>query len=274
MNEVEMNDELNHILKSIGNSKIIEYPFYHLYIENIFSDEFYERLKEKCNNPEKIDTRFQDNKNFTNSRFSITNSKDPILKNVENIFENEQIKLSLSSKFFEFPESVVKNISLHKDEFEFVYTSENKFQNIHTDIPSKFLSLVFYFPDDSVNISEQDELNNGTILYNRNLEPIKSARYKKNSVCVFAPSFHSYHGFHTTIKRTALVMFYINYDLHKTYEKNINWGIQATENRIKMFKFNIFNKLQSYPLIEYKTLSLTDEFKNCKINGERGRIMK
>ena len=268
-----MNDEINHILKSIENSKMIEYPFYHLFIENIFSDEFYEQLKEKCNNPEKIDKRFQDNKNFTNSRFSIVDSGDPILKKVEDIFENEQIKLSLSSKFFEFPDSVAKSISLHKDEFEFVYTPENKFQNIHTDIPSKFLSLVFYFPDDSDDLSEQDELDNGTILYNRNLESIKSARYKKNSVCVFAPSFHSYHGFHTTIKRTALVMFYINKELHKTYEKNINWEIQTKENRIKMFKFNIFNKLQSFPLIEYKTLFLTEEFKNCKINEERGRAM-
>jgi hypothetical protein len=53
------------VLKSIENSKMIEYPFYHLFIENIFSDEFYEQLKEKCDNPEKIDTRFQDNKNFT-----------------------------------------------------------------------------------------------------------------------------------------------------------------------------------------------------------------
>jgi hypothetical protein len=268
-----MNDEINHILKSIENSKIIEYPFYHLFIENIFSDEFYKQLKEKCDNPEKIDTRFQDNKNFTNSRFSITNSEDPILKKVEDIFENKEIKLSLSSKFFEFPDSVAKSISLHKDEFEFVYTQENKFQNIHTDIPSKFLSLVFYFPDDSVSLSEKDELDNGTILYNKNLEPIKSARYKKNSVCVFAPSFYSYHGFHTTIKRTALVMFYINKELHTIYEKNINYGLQTKENRLKMFKFNIFNKLQSFPLIEYKNLSLTEEFKNCKINEERGRVM-
>ena len=47
-----MFDEIDHILKSIENSKIIEFPFYHLYIENIFSDEFYQQLKEKCINPE------------------------------------------------------------------------------------------------------------------------------------------------------------------------------------------------------------------------------
>ena len=98
------------LTKSIENSKMIEYPIYHLFIENIFSDEFYEQLKEKCDNPEKIDTRFQDNKNFTNSRFSITNSEDPILKKVEDIFENKEIKLSLSSKFFEFPDAEIKII--------------------------------------------------------------------------------------------------------------------------------------------------------------------
>jgi hypothetical protein len=272
-----MSDELNHILNSIDNSKIIEYPFYHLYIENIFSDEFYAQLKEKCNNPERIETRKQDNKNFINSRFSIYNSNDECLKKLKNIFESKEIKLSLFSKFFEYPDDVIKNVSIHKAEFEFVYTPENKFQNIHTDIPSKFLSLVFYFPDDSINLSEQDELDNGTILYDKTLTPVKSARYKKNSVCVFAPSLHSYHGFHTTIKRTALVMFYINNDLHLRYEKNMNTilktVLQSKENRFRMFKFNILNKLQSYPLIEYKLLSLDEEFKNCKINEENGRII-
>lgn len=209
-----MNDELNHVLKTINNSKIIEYPFYHLYIENIFSDE----------------------QNFDR---------------VENIFEDEKIKLSLFSKFFDFPEYVVKNISLCKNENEL-------FQNIHTEIPSKFLNFIFYLDD------EQDD---GIILYDRNLEPVKSYHYKKNSVFVFAPSLHSYH----ISKRTT--MFYINNDLHTKYEKNVNSGLQTKQNRIKMFKFNIFNKLQSFPLIEYKTLSLIEEFKNCKINEERGKII-
>lgn len=31
-----MNDEINHILKSIENSKIIEYPFYHLLLKIYF----------------------------------------------------------------------------------------------------------------------------------------------------------------------------------------------------------------------------------------------
>jgi hypothetical protein len=203
-----MNNELNHVLKSINNSKIIEHPFHHLYIENIFY-------------------------------------KEQKLDRVENVFEDEKIKLSLISKFFEFPD--VKNISLRKDEVVD--------ELIHTEIPSKFLNLIFL-----------DEKDDGVILYDRNLEPVKNYHCKKNSFCVFAPSLHSYH----ISKRTT--MFYINNDLHIKYEKNINSG-KTKQNRIKMFKFNIFSKLQSFPLIEYKTLSLVEEFKNCKINDERGKII-
>lgn len=186
-----------------GNVKIIEYPFYHLYIEDILE---------------------------------------------EDILENKI--LSLFSKFYEFPEDAIKNLSLQK-------TNENVSKVIHINIPSKFLCLVFHNNDDDK-----------TILYDKNLFPVK-IYFKKNSVCVFVPSLHSYHSFQN---QNTKVFFYMNNVLHKKYERNINMN-NSKEKRIKMFKFNFLNKLQLFTLIEYKTLAFEEEFNNCKINEEKGRII-
>jgi len=267
-------DEIKYILNKIESSNVGKEPFYHLYIEDIFPDDFYNKLKSKCTNPDKIESREQDNKTFVNSRFNFTKyiDYDPILSKLNKIFDNKEIKKSILSKFYLNP-NFFSELQIHKDEFEFVYTGKNKFQNIHTDIPSKFLSFVFYFPNDDDTLSEEEQYNNGTIMYDKNMIPFKNAKYKSNSVCIFAQSFHSYHGFHTTIERTALVMFYINKELHEKYEKTIGMVYQSKENRIKAFKNNILHKLTNYPLLEYKNFSLSDAFENCKINEEKGRII-
>lgn len=201
-----MNCEINHIIK---NTKIIEYPFYHLYIENVLEKDIF----------------------------------------TENVFEKV---LSLFSKFYEFPEDVLKNVSLQQND----NVSKDINNNIYTGIPSIFLYLVFH-------IHENDE----TILYDKNLIPVKTY-FKKNSLCTFVPSLHSYHSFQNQNK----VFFYTNYELYKKYEKNINLN-NSKEKRIKIFKFNFLNKLQLFPLIEYKILSLNEKFIDSKINEENGKII-
>lgn len=263
------------ILNKICESKIDKYPFYHMYIENIFPDEMYDDLEKKSkmlNNSQYATTREQDNKNFVNKRVSLIN----IENNLKNIFENKEIKLALLKKFYINPEKFIDKISIHDDEFEFVYTEANMFQNIHTDIPAKFLSMVFYIPYER--ISAQEELNNGTILYDSELNPIKKVRYVKNSLCIFAPNFNSYHGFDTTIPRASLIMFYVDKELLKTHENNIK-NIRKLKNyekfEIQIFKRNIYNKLTFANLIEYSAdKNIDDEYTNCKINSPLGRIIK
>jgi hypothetical protein len=77
-------------------------------------------------------------------------------------------------------------------------------------------------------------------MYDKNMIPFKNAKYKSNSVCIFAQSFHSISWFSPTIERTALVMFYINKELHEKYEKTIGMVYQSKENRIKAFKKEYF----------------------------------
>ena len=263
--------ELEHILEKINNSKVDFEPFNHIFIENIFSDEFYTSLKKICDNPEFVLTRGQDNKSFTNNRYPIyNNSKYDELKTFINIFESKEVKNALLSKFYKEPSNFINNINIHQNECEFVYTPINKFQNIHTDIPSKFLSMVFYFPND-VHISEKEQFENGTILYDKELNPVQKAKFIPNSVCIFAPHLYTYHGFNTTIERTALVMFYIHDELHKQHERSLQQK-RTNESKISSFKSQMLTKVQSFPMIEYENKNILEFFSECKINAPLGRI--
>jgi len=257
-------------LNKINESTVGEEPFYHVYIEDILHEDLYKSLKDKSNyyNDSKyLLTRLQDNKSFVNNRYSIADSTDSTLKTFYNLFEDKDIKLALLKKFFTSPQKFINSISVFKEELEFVYTEGSKFQNIHVDIPSKYISTVFYFPDTI--LSEQEQLDNGTILYDKNMTPIKKSKYKPNSVCIFAQHFYSYHGFNTTIDRNSLVLFYVNND-------TIRRDLQATTSSLKErtdFKNSIFDKLTEHPLIEYKNKNLRNEYNMCKINGNKGRVL-
>lgn len=257
-------------LNKINEAKVGEEPFYHMYIEDILHEDLYKALKEKSdyyNNSRYLTTRLQDNKSFVNNRYSIAYSKDSVLKTFYNLFSDKDIKLALLSKFFVNPDKFINSISVFKEELEFVYTKGAKFQNIHVDIPSKYISTVFYFPDTI--LSEQEQLDNGTILYNKDIQPIQKSKYKPNSVCIFAQHFYSYHGFNTTIDRNSLVLFYVNND-------TIIRDLQPTTTSLKErtdFKNSIFDKLREYPLIEYKNKNLRNEYDMCKINSNKGRVM-
>lgn len=266
----DFNTYKEYTLKKINESGIIEHPFYHMFIEEIIHPDLYTSFNERNNHYSNYTTnRLQDNKSFVNHKYSIVNSPDPILKMFYKIFADKDIMTAFLKKFFINYNTFLDKISIHEHECEFVYTDANKFQDIHTDIPSKFISLVFYLPDSVP--SEEDQLNNGTILYDNNLNRVCSARYLPNSVCIFAPHFQSYHGFHTTIKRNALVLFYVNRDLVKEDLK----APPPTKclKEIVSFKNSILNKVKHYKLIEYKDKDIHQELNNCKINYNKGRVI-
>jgi len=135
------------------------------------------------------------------------------------------------------------------------------------------VSFVFYIPE-SDELKDDDTLKNSTVLYDKNLNPCYKAKYIPNSVCIFAPHFYSYHGFDTTIERTALVMFYINEKLFDEYAENVAKIHRKLgfDRKFLSFKTNICDKLTKFPLLEYRDKSITDEMRNCKINGENGRV--
>ena len=181
-----------HVLNRIKSTDINTYPFYNIYIENIFPDVFYEKLKERMlyyKYNSNLENRNWDNPEFMNKKISLNNIEDDEIDIVKFIFDDYEIKHSITEKFYintDFIDEIV-----FKHDLQFVFTDKDRFQKIHTDIPAQFVSVVFYLPEE--NISECDELNNGTILYDKELKPVKVSKFIGNSVSFFAPHFYSYH---------------------------------------------------------------------------------
>jgi len=267
-----------HVLKRIKSTEINTYPFYNVYIENIFPETFYEKLKirmiyYKYNS--KLENRNWDNPNFMNKKISLNNVEDYEINIVKYIFEDSDIKQSIMEKFYLTPNFIDEIVFKH--DLQFVFTEKNKFQKIHTDIPAQFVSVVFYIPEDDEDVSECDKLNNGTILYDRDLNPVKVSKFKGNSVSFFAPHFYSYHGFNTTINnRNTMLFFYAQKDLIKRFYDNSK--NQNGEQNVELFKNVIQWKISKYRLIEYGKddmnflTKLLTEKENCKIDTLNGRI--
>ena len=257
-------------LDKINNSLTIEQPFYHIFIQDILHNDLYVLLKDKNEYYKQFTSnRLQDNKSFVNNKYSIIDSNDLVLQTFHKLFSDKEIIKSIFNKFFINTLDFLNKISVYDYECEFVYTDANKFQSIHVDIPSKFVSMVFYFPD-SV-LSDEEQLKNGTVLYDDDIIPVYNSRYLPNSVCIFAPHLYSYHGFHTTIERNSLVLFYVHEDLIKDNLK----AAPKTKSNIEIidFKKSVVDKLKKYRLIEYRDKNLDEESKKSKINYNKGRVV-
>lgn len=156
------------------------------------------------------------------------------------------------------------------EKFEYIYTQARRFQDIHVDIPPKFLSFVFYIPEH--NVSDLEEERNATVFYDKNLVEYYGARYKANSLCIFAPHFYSYHGFSSTIERGVLVMFLVNAKALARWNANKSRDVAP----FNTLKDAIEAKLTVYPLIEYgrDPARILAEREACLINAPQGRVMR
>jgi len=188
------------------------------------------------------------------------------------LLSDPAIKQAVLNKFYlDASDELIFHINIH-DEFEYIFTQADRFQNIHIDIPPKYLSFVFYIPETD-DFSEEDEKQNATILYDRDLKPKYGARFKSNSVCIFTPHFASYHGFSSSKPRDVLVMFYVNppeltrwLDLPEDAKNKPPYtGLLDT----------IAAKLRRHPLKEFGKDEdlLKAEREACRINAPDGRVM-
>lgn len=262
----------SHVIKRIEDTEVGQKPFYFSYIESIFPEDYYERLRAhmlSLKGTDKMQPRAQDNAKFVNRRYNLVESGDQLILQLRAIFQDEVVKKALFSKFYLFPENMDhENVVIHK-EFEYVFCEADRFQNMHIDIPPKIMSFVFYIPESKV--SEDQEKKNATILYDKNLKPQYGARFRKNSVCIFVPHFYSYHGFSSTMERDVLVMFYVNRKIMNNWKKN-------TKNESPPFTELLDiaeEKIRAYPLIEYgdDLDRIKAERNECRINAPNGRVM-
>ncbi len=265
----------SHVLIAIEHAKPGNDPFRHLYVENILPEVLYNGLREKMLKHKYQSTlldRTQDSTEFTNKRFSLAQNQDIEVQYFYAIFSDNEVKAACLRKFFlDITPNLVESVQIHNTEFEYMYTEAGKFQNIHVDIPPKFLSFVFYFPE--FEVCPEAELKNATVLYDTALEPCYVARYRPNSVCIFAPHFYSYHGFSTTIDREVLVMFYINPELMNLWAAARG---AAETPPFEPIRTIIDEKLKTYQLIEYGRDPVIRDIarRTCLINAPRGRVIK
>lgn len=263
-----------HLLRAIRAAPMGEEPFFHSYIEDVFPDDLYDRIRTymlAAKYGDGVQDRLQDNPDFVNKRFNLAQIGDEPVSSIRALFSDRDVMRALLEKFYLDPtEKLIDALEIHK-EFEFFFTSAGRFQNIHVDIPPKYLSFVFYIPEREM--TPDEELKNGTVLYDKALEPQYKARFRANTACVFVPHFSTYHGFASTADRDVLVMFYINKDALGAWRK-----IRADMGDVAPFtglKDAIEAKLTEHPLIEYREEGrLAAERAACRINAQDGRVMR
>jgi hypothetical protein len=262
-----------HVISRIEQTPTGKEPFYHSFIEQIFPPAFYEQMRAKMleyKYSDQVQDRKQDNPAFLNKRFNLFTNTDEVTEILRRLFSDPEVKIPLLKKFYINPtREFADSLTIHK-EFEYFFTKASRFQNIHVDIPPKFMSFVFYIPEHPASPAEEER--NATVLYDKALEPHYPARFKPNSCCVFVPHFYSYHGFASTIDRDVLVMFLIHPEVYKEWD---GWRLQDRAPFTPMFDA-IEQKLRKYPLIEYGASEerLRAEREACRINAPQGRVVK
>jgi hypothetical protein len=190
---------------------------------------------------------------------------------VRAILGSTRVKRALVNKFYVNPTSeLVNSLALHVDEFEYVHCGPKRFQNIHVDIPPKYISMVFYIPEYSPTKHEQE--TNATIFYDDELKARNSAKYRPNSVGIFVPHYYSYHGFSSTTDRDVLVAFYINPVALDNWRATPNKGGPPFTALLDAVE----RKLIETPLIEYDqgSKSLQAHRRACLVNAPQGRVMR
>lgn len=262
----------DHVLRRFTEAEIGKEPFYHSYIEGIFPEHFYRTLREHMlalKHGAKHDGRRQDNAAFLTDRYNLVECADLPVRQLRAIFEDPEIKRAILSKYYLDPsDALISNSRIH-EEFEYVFCAANRFQNIHVDIPPKVASFVFYLPEHDV--TEEEELKNATVLYDKNLEPKYGARFRANSVCTFVSHFYSYHGFASITERDVLLMFYVHEGEMEQWRKLRQQDTAPFTGVLDAIEA----KIRRHPLREYGTSEerLAAERAACRINAPKGRVM-
>lgn len=265
----------DHVLSRVHESAPGDAPFRYLYIEDIFPPDHYAALKHLSSyyrQTRDLQPRGQDNRTYNNHRYNFTTDNNPRINMLRNVFADREVMHAFVGQFYlNNLDELADSLSIHEFEFEFTFTEANRFQNIHLDIPPKYLSFVFYMPNEEPEIEEQR--CNATIFYDKYAQPHYAARYKANSMVAFAPHFYSYHGNSTTIDRPAMVLFYINKEELASWNTMTKAGQDVAP--YDQFKDRTQMKLEKYRLIEYGDSSdtIATERAQCMLNAPRGRFL-
>lgn len=195
----------SHIARKINDTPLRWQPFHHLYVENIFPKETYQRILSEI----KI-IQYEPIEKTRGARGYPKRFTGTIPFFLEELL-NGEFKKSILNKFEIDDNGLIEDLLLIKDYEGYSITP-------HTDIPRKVISVLFYLPEDN---SIEHE---GTSIYEsrkkgftcetgqhykfEDFEKIWTAPFKPNSCLIFARTNNSFHGVEPTnsqVERNVLL---------------------------------------------------------------------
>ena len=209
-----------HVIYQITNAPMREYPYPHIYVENVFPDDFYSALR--INWPDSsalvsIGDTGRVSKGHYAERFILPLSPLGIDKLPENRrsfwvefgdwFLDSRFLIAMIDKFDRFvKERFGGEVSRYGFKTDALVVRDHTNYKIgpHTDAPHRLLSMLFYCPDDA------SRKHLGTSIYTpldpgfrckggahhprKQFQKVMTMEYKPNSMFAFFKTDHSFHG--------------------------------------------------------------------------------
>ena len=166
-----------HLAYKIGNASINNFPFPHIFVKDVFPNDFYSRIQENLpnnNSMTSLPDLYPEQPGFMNykERFAIDFKKIESINKIEKnkqdfwnaigeFFMKGELANFLKSKFQNYLDMRFKLISDLSFQSECLLINDKKNYSLgpHTDSPKKVISLLIYLPKD------MNQKQNGTSLY-------------------------------------------------------------------------------------------------------------
>ena len=166
-----------HLAYKIGNASINNFPFPHIFVKDVFPNDFYSRIQENLpnnNSMTSLPDLYPEQPGFMNykERFAIDFTKIESINKIEKnkqdfwnaigeLFMKGEFANFLRTKFQHYLDMRFKLISNLSFQNECLLINDKKNYSLgpHTDSPKKVISLLIYLPKD------MKQKQNGTSLY-------------------------------------------------------------------------------------------------------------
>jgi hypothetical protein len=235
-----------HTAYKIGNTPILNFPFPHFYVENIFPDDFYSKIQENLldtNEMMSMAEVYSKNKGLEGykDRFIIDFKMEESLQKIEKdkfkFWESFQNNFSLNfsnllqSKFKRFLDmrfQYLENVSF-RHEVRLINDKKNYALGPHTDQPAKVISVLFYLPKDlkqketgtSIYMPKDPNKLNKKLPHvhypHENFNKVTTIPFVPNSAFCFIKTNNSFHGVEK-LEMEDTDRWSLQYNMHVTQE--------------------------------------------------------
>lgn len=198
MEQIISEDPYEYVKYKIVNAPIINYPYPHIIINNIFPENFYEELLNSIPTISEFTPKpkYPGRKTLTLDEIDrLTIEKKEFWQQMEKWFKSEDFSKTLLKKFG-ITKPGVSDYFLHKDLEDFEVTP-------HTDVHSKLVTYLFYLPKNE-ELSDlgtrilvpKNESSVGTTKHQNwdDFNIVNSSKYIPNSFFAFTPCQNSFHA--------------------------------------------------------------------------------